>query len=309
MTSLADEPLVFLNGRYVRQAGAGLSLHDAGFVMGATVTDLCRTFHRRLYRWAEHLERFGRSCRAAFLTLPLGEQDITERAAELLAHNGGLLAAGQELALVLFATPGPIGFYLGEPSGLGVGEAPATFGMHTFPLPWSRYLRLIQNGAALVVPNIKQIPSDIIDPRIKQRSRLHWWLADREVQRREPGAIALLLDAVDHVTETAAANFLVVRSGAVLSPPFASILEGISLNVVRRLCGQLAIPFAEQALTLDDCLHADEAMLTSTGYCLAGVSKLQGSPLRFPGPILARLLQAWNEEVGLDIHAQIDSFR
>ena len=219
----------------------------------------------------------------------------------MLAHNGRLLPAGQELALVLFATPGPIGFYLGEPGG--VGDAPVTFGMHTFPLPWKRYRPLVQDGASLVVPGIRQIPSDIIDPHIKQRSRLHWWLADREARQREPGSIALLLDAAGQVTETASANFLVVRGGTVLSPRRASILEGISLNVVRELCGRLSIPFAEQSLTLDDCLHADEAMLTSTGYCLAGVSKLQGSPLRFPGPILTRLLHAWNEEVGLDIHA------
>ena len=45
-------------------------------------------------------------------------------------------------------------------------------------------------------------------------------------------------------------------------------------------------------------------MLTSTGFCLVGVSKLHGKPLPFPGPIFTRLLKAWNDEVGLDIHGQ-----
>ena len=71
------------------------------------------------------------------------------------------------------------------------------------------------------------------------------------------------------------------------------------------LCGLLKIPFAEQNLALEECLSADEAMLANTSFCLAGVSRLQGIALPFPGPVLGRLLGAWNAEVGLDIHGQI----
>jgi len=303
MSTNSDEPWAFLHGQFVPQAQAHLTLHDAGFVMGATVTDLCRTFHHRLYRWQDHLFRFLRSCRAAHIEPPLTAQEISVNAEELLAHNSSLVKAGDELALVLFATPGPIGFYLGD-SG-GVGDAPATFGMHTFPLPWARYRRLVQKGATLVVPRIRQVPRECVDPHIKQRSRMHWWLAEREAQLQDPGSSALLLDLAGHVTETASANFVMVRQGVVLSPPRDSMLEGVSLAVVRELCGELGIPFVEQSLSLDDCLSADEAMLSCTTYCLAGVSRLQGKPLRFPGPIFGRILQAWNRHVGVDIHRQI----
>src|SRR5436305_312403 len=142
------EPLVFLNGRLVPQSQATLPLHDAGFVMGATVTDLCRTFHHKLYRWPDHLARFGHGCRSTRITPPLAERAITERAEELVQHNAALLAPGQELALVVFATPGPVGYYLGEEGGLGDGQT--TFGMHTFPLPFARYRPWITHGVALV---------------------------------------------------------------------------------------------------------------------------------------------------------------
>lgn len=301
--AVMSEPLVFLHGRLVPQSQAGLALHDAGFVMGATVTDLCRTFHHNPYRWSDHLTRFTQSCRLAALELPLRLEEVTARAEELVRRNAALLTPGQELALVLFATPGPIGYYLGEPGG--AGDGPVTFGIHTFPLPFARYRPWIERGAALVVPTIRHISATGIDPHIKMRSRLNWWLADREVHRLDPAAIALLRDETDTITETASANILVVRDGTVVSPPRDRILEGISLRVVAELCARLEIPFEERPLSVQELETADAAMLASTPYCLVGVSRCNGAALPWPGTVLPRLLAAWNHEVGLDIHSQI----
>src|SRR2546429_3043973 len=96
------EPLVFLGGRFLPQAQAALPLHDAGFVMGATVTDLCRTFHHKLYRWADHLARFARSCRLTDIRPPVGDAEITGLAEQLVRHNAALLSSEKDLALVLF---------------------------------------------------------------------------------------------------------------------------------------------------------------------------------------------------------------
>jgi branched-chain amino acid aminotransferase len=296
------EPLAYLNGEFLPQAAAHLPLHDAGFVFGATVTDLCRTFRQQLYRWPDHLARFRRSCAATHIHLPVSDEELMRHATDLVLHNAALLGPGQELALVVFATPGPVGYYAGL--GGGVGDGPGTFGMHTFPLPFARYRRLFLEGAHLVVPPTRHVPAACVDPRVKQRSRLHWWLADREAARAEPGAIALLLDLDGHVTETAGANFLVVRAGTVLSPPPQAVLGGVSLQVVRELCDQAGIPFAERSLPLADCLTADEALLTSTPYCLAGVSRIDGTPLPWPGPMFQKLLALWSAAVGVDIAAQ-----
>jgi branched-chain amino acid aminotransferase len=297
------EPLAFINGRFLPQSQVALTLHDAGFVMGVTVSDLCRTFHHKLYRWADHLVRFALSCQCAHILPPRGDEEITGLAEELVRRNAALVRAEQELALVVFATPGPIGYYLGEEGGLGAG--PATLGMHTFPLPFSRYRHWVEQGANLVVPRARQVPAASIDPGIKMRSRMHWWLADREARQVEPGAAALLLDVEGKVTETAGANVLVVREGKVLSPPSDSILKGISRRVVIELCGKLGIPFGEQPLTVHDLESAEEVLLASTPYCLVGVSRCNGRPLPWPGMVLRRLVQAWGDEVGLDIHGQI----
>src|SRR5205807_5537824 len=97
------EPLVFLGGRFLPQSQAALSFHDAGFVMGATVTDLCRTFHHTLYRWVDHLARFANSCRLTDIRPPFGDVEITGFAEELVLHNAAHLPADQDLVLVVFA--------------------------------------------------------------------------------------------------------------------------------------------------------------------------------------------------------------
>jgi branched-subunit amino acid aminotransferase/4-amino-4-deoxychorismate lyase len=297
------EPFAFLGGRFLPQSQAALPLNDAGFVMGATVTDLCRTFRHKLYRWPDHLARFGESCRSASILPHFGAEEITELANELVRRNSALITAEQELALVVFATPGPIGYYLGEEGGLDDGLV--TFGMHTFLLPFARYRHWVKQGAALVVPRVRQVPALSVDPGIKMRSRMHWWLADRQARRFEPGTLALLADANGNITETASANVVVVREGKLLSPPRESILAGVSLQVARELCSKLGIAFGEQPLSVADLESAEEALLTSTPWCLVGVSRCNGKPLPWPGNILRRLLRAWDEEVGLDIHAQI----
>lgn len=297
------EPLAYFDGRFVPQGEARLALNDAGFVSGATVTDLVRTFAHRLFRLPDHLRRFRQSCELARVPQPLADDELTAIAARLVSHNAALLRPGQDLALVLFATPGPVGYYLGQPGG--PGDGPPTLGLHTFPLPFARYARLFREGARLVVPATRQVPAASIDPHIKQRSRLHWWLAEQEARQIDPGASALLLDADGLVTETAFANLLVVHGGTVRTPPRAGVLAGVSLQLVEELCGQLGIPFEERPLRLADCQAADEAMLSCTSFCLAGVCRVQGTPLAFPGPVCERLLRAWGEQVGVDIRTQI----
>jgi branched-subunit amino acid aminotransferase/4-amino-4-deoxychorismate lyase len=297
-------PLAYLNGCWLPQAEARLALHDAGFVMGATVTDLCRTVRHRIYRFEDHLARFRHSCRVAHIQVPLHDAELTRIAYELAAHNSQLLQSQEDLALVVFATPGLIGYYGG--TGGGAGDAEPTFGMHTFPLPFQRYRRLFREGAHLVTPATRQVPATCVDPRIKQRSRMHWWLADREVHDRDPGAMALLLDQHGFLTETAAANVLLVQAGTVLSPSRDSILGGVSLLVVEEICRDLGLPFAERPLTVDDAQAADEMMLASTPYCLAGVSRFNGLPLTWPGPTWQRLLSVWGERLGLDVRRQIE---
>ena len=142
---------------------------------------------------------------------------------------------------------------------------------------------------------------------MKNRSRMHWYLADREAHLVDPKAITLLLDLDGNITETGGANFLIVRDGAVLSPTLRNILPGVSRQVVIEICGDLGVPFVEQDLQVHDVVNADEAFLATTPYCMAPCTKINGLTIADgkPGPMFYRLISAWSEREGVDVVEQV----
>src|SRR5262249_7654495 len=150
---------------------------------------------------------------------------------------------------------------------------------------------------------IRNVPPQCWDPQMKCRSRMHYYLAEKEARLADPEAYALLLDLDGHVTETNAANFLMVERGAIVSPPTAKILPGISRATVIELAAKLGIPFVERDVPVFSALSADEAFLSSTPFCLMPVARINGVSVGngLPGPVYRRLLAAWGREVVLDI--------
>src|SRR5437879_2375437 len=82
------EPLAYLNGRFLPASQLALPAHDAGFVFGATATDLVRTFRQRPFRLADHLARFRRSCDVCRIPQPVPDAELARIAEELIARNG-----------------------------------------------------------------------------------------------------------------------------------------------------------------------------------------------------------------------------
>jgi branched-chain amino acid aminotransferase len=287
-------PLAFLNGRFVPAAELALSPADAGFVFAATATDFCRTYSGRLFRWQDHLARLRYDCAALHILLPFRDVELTAAAERLVEHN----YAGDELVLVTFATPGPLGYLLGSPD-----DGPATIGMHTFPLPLHRYERFFTEGVTLAVAG--EALGGIVPASVKHRSRLHWWLAGKAVT--EPGAVPVLLGP-DGAPDAAIGNVLAVVGGTVVRPECGTVLEGVSLQVVRELCEKLGVQFAAGRIDLHGP-GVTEVLLSGSGFGVAGVRRVIGPAgmreYAWPGPVLKRLLAAWSELVGVDVEAQV----
>ena len=296
-------PLAYLNGRLLPFAEASLPLHDAGFVSGATVVDNARTYRHELFRWPDHLARFRHDCASCFVPLEATDTQITAAAEELVSHNAKLLPPGGELQLVTFATPGPLGFYLGEPA-----SGPPTLGMATYPLQFARYRRFFTQGVTLaVVGHHPADPGAVVPPRVKHRSRMAWWVADQLARRpsHRPNAVALLTDGPGGtLTETSFANFLCAIDGRVVLPPADRVLDGISLRQTRELCHHLGLEVKECALPVGDVPRMSEAMLTGTAFGIAGVRWLDGHEFAWPGTMFRRLLAAWSDVAGVDIEKQ-----
>lgn len=302
MTSAA--PLAFHNGRLVSENELVLSFADAGFAFGATVTDFCRTYRHRLFRWPDHLARLRHDCAALGIPLPYTDAELTAAAEAVAADRAARIAPSDDLAAVAFATPGPLGRLLGRPD-----NGPSTVGMHSFPLDRGRYRRFFTDGVVLSLAGVHSCgESDIVPAGVKHRSRLHWWLAQRNVA--EPGAVPALTDANGGAADTAIGTVLAVFDELVVRPPRGTVLDGVSASVIEELCRKRGLQFAEATLDYRALpAGATELLLTGSAFGIAGVRTLLGStsPREFPwpGPVFRRLLAAWNETVGMDIEAQM----
>jgi branched-chain amino acid aminotransferase len=299
------EPHVYLNGRMVPASEAHLSIFDAGIVQGATVTEMTRTFRKKLFRLDDHLDRLFRSLRYTRMDIGLGKTELAVIAHELVAYNASFVDDADELGLVHFITAGEYPTYASM-AGRPARTTP-TICAHTFPLPFEMWARKMESGAHLVTPSIHQVPPQCYDPKMKCRSRMHYYLAEKEAQLADPEASALLLDLDGNVTETNAANFMIVDRGVIVSPTLVNTLPGISRATVIELAQELGIPFVERDIHVFDVINADEAFLSSTPWCLMPVTKINGVPIADgrPGPMVKRLMEAWGRKVGIDIEKQI----
>ncbi|HZV06549.1 MAG TPA: aminotransferase class IV [Gemmataceae bacterium] len=302
-----NEPLVYLNGQLIPASQAHIAIYDAGIVLGATVTEQSRTFHKHLWRLDEHLDRLFRSLRYTRMDIGLSKEQLAGISQELIEHNARLLDDAGELGLIHFVTAGEHPTYAGM-SGRPARTTP-TVCAHTYPLPFELWEKKMLAGVHVVTPSIRHVPPQCYDPKVKYRSRMHFYLADQEARRIDPEASALLLDLDGNVTETSTANFLIVERGTIVSPTTVNTLPGISRAMVIELAGKLGIPFVERDVQVYNVMNADEAFLTSTPYCLMPVTKINGAPIGDgkPGAMTRRLLAAWSAEVGLDIEKQIAS--
>ncbi|MDA1014723.1 MAG: aminotransferase class IV, partial [Planctomycetota bacterium] len=272
-----SEPITFLNGRFVPLSQARLSVFDQGLVHGAGVSELMRTFKHKVFRLDEHLQRLWHSMTAVGFSLTLTPVELAEVVEEVVATNTARIGEPLDVGVTVFVTGGLNASYVGARAAV---ESGCSVGVHTFPLQFDMYAVGMRDGRRLVTPSVKHMPVDVIDARIKSRSRLPLLLADREARSIDPQSRALLLDANGNVTETTTCNFFIVKDGCIRTAPGPKVLEGISRGVVlEEIATEIPIDCEQAEFDLAHVLSSDEAFTTSTPYCLMPVSHVNGLPI------------------------------
>lgn len=297
--------IAYLKGEFIPEAEAKLPVYDAGIVQGATVTEMIRTFRHRPFKLEEHVARLYRSIKYVRFQTDLSANEMIAVVNKVVEHNAALLPEGKELGIIIFVTAGTFSVYAG--SAAGAAAMGATVCVHTFALPLHLWAAGHRTGLHAVTPSNRHVPPQCIDPKVKYRSRLHYWLAEQEAQLVDPKAATLLLDLEGNLTEFSGGNLLIVKDGAILSSTTRNILPGISRQTIIELAAELGLPFHERDLQLYDLVNADEAMESSTPFCILPVTRVNNIEIGDgkPGPMSARLLAAWSAKVGLDIAEQM----
>ena len=293
------EPVAYLNGAYVPFSEAAVSVVDQGFTMGVHAMELTRTFGHKLFRLEAHLDRLYRTLKSLRLDPRMTPDALAEASHDLVARNARLAHPTDELGLIHFVTPGTTPSY----SAIPADRILPTVGMHTFIVPLGKLVERYENGLRLVTVPLRHQPPECMDPKLKVRSRLYWYLADIHAHMVDPAAVPLVLDIHGNIAECHGANFLMVADGVIHSPTTRNMLEGVTWRTTFELAGQLGIEVVLRDITLHDAYNADEAMIASSTMCHVPVTMIDDIPVGDgrPGPIWRKLMDAWTRLAGYDI--------
>jgi len=223
--------------------------------------------------------------------------------------NDPAFDAHDEHRIMVNVSRGPLAMY----KMVFGGKVEPTVIVADFPVKWTvaSLAHFYDDGVHAVTPSQRAIPSHLLEAKIKNRSRMHYMMANLQVAMLDdPNAFALLLDPDGFIAEGTGSNFFIVRQGKVLTPEGRNVLRGINRGYVLDLARRLGMAAEEMNIELYDAIHADEAFFTSTGFSMLPCTKVNGLPVGDGkiGPVFKRLIDAWSEEVGVDIIAQTKAF-
>jgi branched-chain amino acid aminotransferase len=298
-----------MNGKYVPEAEAKISIFDSALMFGDMVFEMTRSFNKKQFKLREHLERLYASIKYVQIPLGMTMDEMEAACLETIEKNEPFFSPGDEHRLMINVSRGPLSIY----SGIFGGKLEPTVVIADFPLKLtvSSMGHLFDTGINAVIPSQRAIPASLLEPKVKNRSRIHYMMANIEVSNWVGNNNwALLLDPDGFIAEGTGDNFFIIKNGQIITPEPRNILRGISRDYIFELADQLGLSCIEKNIETYDVMMADEAFMTGTPFCMLPVTQLNSIDIGNGkvGPIFKRVLARWSENVGLDIEAQIKAY-
>jgi len=271
---------------------------------------MMRTFNRQVFQIDKHLDRLYENLKYVNLKMPYSKDYMKDAIMQTMDANQATMMDDDEHRLMINVTRGLLGIYqdvVGVSKGMNVIIA-------DFPLRWtvSGMSKYYQTGINAVIPSQRAIPANLLDPKVKNRSRLHYLMANMEVSNHSgDNNWALLLDPDGYVAEGTGSNFFIVdKNYTLITPEPRNVLRGISRRYVLDLCSELELKYQEKNIELYDIVNAQEAFFTGTPFCILPVTSVNNISIgnKKIGKITNLLLNTWGNKVGVDIVNQIQKW-
>jgi branched-chain amino acid aminotransferase len=298
--------VVWFNGELVPESEAKISIYDSALMFGDMVFEMTRSFNKVQFKLKEHLKRLYASIKYVRIPLAMEIDEMERHINETIDANEALFSPDDEHRLMIDVTRGFLSIYQDV---IGAHKGPNVI-IADFPLRWTvaGMGHLFDEGINAVIPSQMAIPAWLLEPKVKNRSRIHYLMANIEVSNYEGNNnFALLVDPDGFIAEGTGDNFFMVKDGIVVTPEPRNILRGVSRAYIFELAGHIGLHCVEKNIEPYDVINADEAFMTGTPFCMLPVTALNSIHIGDGkmGPITRNLLDAWSENVGVDIEGQI----
>lgn len=276
---------VWMDGKLVDKSDAKVSVYDHGLLYGDGIFEGIRIYHGRIFEPDAHLQRLFDSAKAIRLTIPFSADQLRTGIEETAKANN---FTDCYVRLVVTRGAGYLGLNPNKCS------TPSTFIITDTIEMYPK--EVYEKGMAVITASVIRNHPNAMSSRVKSLNYLNSILAKIEaIDAGVPEAI--MLNHLGNVAECTADNIFIVREGEVLTPAVTEgILEGVTRQVILKLCKNLNIPCAEKTLQRHDLYIAQECFLTGTGAEVVPVTKIDGRPVG-------------SGQVGCTTRKLIDAFR
>ncbi len=279
--------IVYVNGDYLPEGEARVSIFDRGFLMADGVYEVTSVLDGKLIDFDGHVKRLARSLGELEMTCPIGADELLAMHRELVTRNG--IDQGMVYLQVTRGNPGDRSFLFPDAS------VPGTIVAFT------------QN-----IPNLADAPAAKIGFRIITIPDLRWSRVDiKTVQLLYPsmGKMAAKKAGVDDswftdedgaVTEGTSNNAYIVKGNRIITRALGNdILHGITRVAVLRFAAEAQFEVEERPFTAAEAQAADEAFSTAASIFVMPVVEVDGKPVGTgkPGPVATRLREIYLDEM------------
>ena len=301
---------VYFNGKFVNESEAKISIYDSALMFGDMVFEMTRSFNKKQFKLREHIDRLYMGLKIFKIKINLTKLQLEDECYRTIEMNEDIFNSNDEHRLMINVSRGLLGIYHGIE---GLDRGPNII-IADFPLKWTvRGMGILfDEGINAVITPQRVIPSDLLDPKIKNRSRVHYMMANMQAsQIKGKNNWALMLDPDGFVAEGTGDNFFIIKNNKLFTPEGRNILKGISREyVIEELCSQLNLECYEKNFEVYDIYSADEAFMTGTPFCMLPVTSINGTKIGDGkvGRLYNRLLTKWCENTNIDISNQIKSW-
>jgi branched-chain amino acid aminotransferase len=279
--------VVYLNGSFVPEADAHLSILDRGFTLADGLFETMVASDDRIFRLDDHLDRLQLGADVLYIHLPQTEELVNAIQETLL--RTGLPHSVARLTVTRGIDPG---------RGLDVtpGIAPSVMVRVT---PWIGPLDSLPQGRRLALSHIRR---NDLSPlaAVKSLSYVEGVVARLDAQRSAADD-ALMCNTRGFLTGATSSNVFAVIGGELVTPSEGDgALPGIARRTVFEEAVRLGILVRELSLMPEGVAVADEVFLTNVVTGVVPVVSLFGTAVGsgLPGPVTEQLGEAyWNRVV------------